>query len=482
MARLKSSNILHFAPDAKRLWLFDAKGNNFVLGRELRAGHTEKFASKFTTKSWTTFLQPKMNIAWLPPESVFLKVIELPASNFDELFTMVEFQLEKISPVPPAQIVWTMHLLPTRRAAPVQPAAEAAVVENLQTVVVVIVDRAAVEQFLGKLAEERFQPDRLEVPLLDQLDAIITGEDGVWILPLNVGNQSTALTVWQGGGALRHLSFIHLPATGDRAAELKHQLELITWSGEVEGWLAESPQWHLVADPALAAVWEPLVKSTVEANVRLSAPVPPAELATRTARRAAAASPKSNLMPAEHLVQYRQQFVDRLWLQALFALGAAYILFLIVYFSVASVLGLKASRIQQEVAGMGAAYTNALQLEARYDVLKQRQDLKFAALDCWKLVAENLPEGLMLQRFGFADGKDLSLSGTCSADQINLIADKDRFYDRIRKAQKDGQTMFSQDPTVGSQLLYRQIGANSSGNYSWNFGVELMRAEADQLP
>ena len=33
MARWNSCNILHFAPDAKRLWQFVAKGGGFVLGR-----------------------------------------------------------------------------------------------------------------------------------------------------------------------------------------------------------------------------------------------------------------------------------------------------------------------------------------------------------------------------------------------------------------------------------------------------------------
>jgi len=479
MARWHSCNILNFAPDAKRLWQFNAKGDNYVLDREVRVAHVEPLPAKLVTKSWTSLWQPKLNVACLPPESVFLKVVELPASSFDEILAMVEFQLEKLSPVPVVQVLWTMHLLPSRRAAvPAAPVpAEGAVAENLQTVVVVLVDRKAVELFLGKLAEEQYQPDRLEVPWLDQLDAIIGDEDGVWLLPLNGSSPTSALTVWQSGGILHHLSFINLPSTGDRAAEFKNQLELVAWSGEVEGWLSPSPAWHLIADPAVASEWESFLKKTVEGFVRVSAPQSAVALAARTARRAAHADPRANLLPADYLLRYRQQFVDRLWLRGLFAVGVLYGVFLVAYFAAVTVKNFKTVQKEQQVSALGGSYTNSLQLRAQYDVLKEREELKFAALDCWKLVADQLPADLTLQQFNFSNGKSLSLSGTCTSDQIELIEAKDKFYDHIRKAQRNGQFIFSQDPTTGSQLMQHPIGA--TGNYTWSFSLELVRGETE---
>ncbi len=88
---------------------------------------------------------------------------------------------------------------------------------------------------------------------------------------------------------------------------------------------------------------------------------------------------------------------------------------------------------------MSGSYTNALQLKARYDVLKERQDLKYAALDCWKLVAEQLPDGVSLQRFSFADGQKLSLNGTAPAGSN---CPNHCFHDALRKAKLNGQPMF----------------------------------------
>ncbi|MEY4918109.1 MAG: hypothetical protein RL616_2022, partial [Verrucomicrobiota bacterium] len=257
MARWNSCNLLHVAPDAKRLWQFDAKGGSFVLAREQRVPHTETMPAKFVAKSWSSLWQPKLNLAWLPPENVFLRVIELPAANAEETFSMVELQLEKLSPIPVTQVVWTMHALGTHSSA----AKADGTVESLQTVMVIIAARSAVEEFLGKLEKEGYLADRLEVPMLDQLEAVAATGDGVWLFPFSMSGQNAALVAWRDSGALRSLSFVTLPAVGDRAAELQQQLSLLMMAGEVEGWLTSEPKWNLVADPANATEWENVLRA-----------------------------------------------------------------------------------------------------------------------------------------------------------------------------------------------------------------------------
>src|SRR5882724_9708174 len=179
MARWHSCNILHTAPDANRLWQFDAKTG--ALNREAGSLSGVAVSSGLTEKSWTSLWQKKLNVAWLPPENVFLRIIELPKSSFGETLAMVELQLEKLSPIPVAQIVWTLQLLPQAPA------------ENLQTVIVVIVERKVVEGFLGKLEAQNYLADRLEVPMLDQLAATPASEDGAWIYPALLNGQNAAL-------------------------------------------------------------------------------------------------------------------------------------------------------------------------------------------------------------------------------------------------------------------------------------------------
>jgi len=489
MARWHSCNILQIAFDANWLWHFEAKGGGFALNREHRGALDEPLPSRSIAKSWSSLWQPRLNVAWLPPENVFLRVIELPRSNFAETLAMVELQLEKLSPMPVAQIVWAIHILP-RHSNPSPrsetgadaPAAGETKPEDLQTVIVVIVERSVVEEFLGKLEGRGFLADRLEVPMLDQLEATTGMEDNrsrpgeaaadAWIYPVALAGQSAALVAWWCGKVLRSLSYVVLPPTGERVKNLQAQLAQLAWAGELEGWLtAPLIQWHLVADPAVAAEWESVLRESLGGPVRVAPALPPAELAARTARRAAVADSHTALLPAEFPVRYRQQFVDRLWLRGLAAAGVLYAIGVAIYFCATGVLAYRTRAVERQVAALSGNYTGVMELKARFDVLKERQDLKYAALDCWKVVAERMPTNVALQRFSFVDGQKLLLSGTAAADQVNTIFD---FNTSMQKTTNSDRLMFSPE---GGEPVNPRIAANKA---TWSFSLQLQHAEGLQ--
>ncbi len=489
MARWHSCNIVQLAPDASRLWQFDAKGGGFAPGRELRTAIDQPLPPRLVAKSWSSLWQPRLNVAWLPPENVFLRVIELPRSSFDETLAMVELQLEKLSPIPVAQIVWTIHVLSRRGASSGQTEAGTGAAaggepkaEDLQTVVVIIAERGGVEEFLGQLEGRGYLADRLEVPMLDQLEAGAPAEDGLsrqsaaaaeaWIYPVSLAGQSAALVAWWCGGTLRSLSFVALPPAGDRAKTLKAQLAQLAWAGELEGWLTTPPnRWHLVADPVNAADWEKALRDGLGEPVEITPPLPPAELAMHTARRAAAAGTRAPLLPAEYPARYRQQFVDRLWLRGLATTGVLYAIGVAIYFGAVALLNMQTQKVERQVAAISGSYTNTIQLKARLDVLRERQELKYAALDCWKMVAEQIPPGIALQRLSFADGQRLALNGTSTPDQISTLFD---FNNGMQKARLENQPMFRTG--AGDPLVYRQNG----NTVTWNFGLQLQRQEASR--
>jgi hypothetical protein len=98
--------------------------------------------------------------------------------------------------------------------------------------------------------------------------------------------------------------------------------------------------------------------------------------------------------------------------------------------------------------------------------LQERQNLKYAALDCWKLVADNLPEGITLQRFGFGDGRTLSLNGTTTQDQIDSLY---TFNTTLKDAKLNGQAMFkSADAPAWHQY---------QNNVTWSFSLQLQHEE-----
>ncbi len=447
-------NVLAVGADARQLWHFDARGGRYSLSREHTALDGEPLPPALVSKDWRTLFQPKLNIAWLPPEHVFLRVIHLPRSDFGETLSMVELQLEKLSPIPVGQVVWSVQVLP--HSDPTQ-----------QTVVVTVVARSAVEEFLGQLEGQGYLADRLELPLLDQLQTTPIARDGAWVYPETGAAKNTALVAWWYGGVLQNLDLLTLPEA-NRASSVKEQLMQMAWAGELEGWLSAAPTWHLVAGASEAAEWEPPLREGLEQSIETLSPPAPRELAALTARRSAQTDARTNLLPVEYATRYHQQFVDRLWMRGVVAIGLLYLVFVAYYMSRLGYATYQTRGVEAQVAALGPTYTNAIQLRDRYKVLKDRQELKFAALDAWNLTAKNLPDGVALESMNFSQGKTLSLSGTAAAGEYQKIVDFDR---AMRREMVNGQLFF--DPNRGSTPTWREQGNLGS----WTLTLELKRSD-----
>ncbi len=452
MARWNSCNVLEHSPDGCRLWHFD--GGSFNLNREQTCRAGEPLPPNLVAKNWSSLYQKKLNIAWLPPEHVFIRVAQFPASAPDEARAMVELQLEKLSPIPVTQAVWTMHSV-------------AGAAGSMQTIIVVIVARNVVEEFLGKLEGEGYLADRLELPLLDQLQATQIREDGAWIYPVAQSARHTAMVAWWYGGMLHNVDLLMLPALPNRAAGLRDQLMQMAWGGELDGWLTSPPRWHLVMEETTATEWQKPLQEGLEQSVEVVPPLPAKELAARTARRAAESAPNTTLLPPEFAARYQQQLVDRLWMRGLGAVLGIYLAGVMIYFIALSFLSYKTNGVEQQAAGLGGAYTNALQLNAQLKVLRERQELKYAALDSWQAVAETMPAGITLNSLNFSGGKKLSLSGSAPADQAGAVID---FSDSLRKFSVRGHPLFdtSRNDPPRTQVV-------PGGGINWSYELELKR-------
>ena len=452
---ISSCNVLQVGPQSRQIWQFDARNGGFALNRE-QTSLTGETLPAGLAKDWRSLWQKKLNIAWLPADQVFLRVAQFPASEFNETLSMVELQLEKLSPIPVAQIVWSIQVLPHSGG-------------NMQTVIVIIVARDVVEQFLGELEGQGYLADTLELPILDQLQATPVNSDGVWIYPEAIGGPNAALAAWWYGGVLQNLDMLNLPPT-NRSAGVKEQLTQMAWAGELEGWLTSPPRCHLVASGGTAAEWEPILRSGLDQPMEVIEPLPPPRLAAATAERAAATPPNANLLPAEFSTRYHQQFVDRLWMRGLLALCGLYLAGVAVYMVALGVANIRTGKVEQQVAERANSYTNAIQLDARYKILKERQDLKFAALECWKAVAEHMPEALTLENCNFNDGKRFTISGTVSNDEMTKVSD---FEAALKKHTLDGQPLFD---IFGSETAtLRRINPTTT---SWSLNLILKRSEA----
>ena len=451
-------NVLSVNADTRQLWQFDARNQQFNLRGDQMARNGEQLPPNLIGKSWSTLVQKKLNVAWLPAENVFLRVAQFPVSTPEETRSMVELQLEKLSPIPVTQALWTMHVLP-------QTAAPSA--ENLQTIIVTVVSRESVEEFLGKLEGQGYMADRLEVPVLDQLQATRVAGDGAWVYPEIGSAGNRALVAWWYGGVLQNLAFLSLEQGPNGSASFKDQIVQMAWAGELEGWLTSPPRWHLVAEGAEG--WQRALQEATDQPVEVLPPLPARELASLTAKRAALEDANNNLLPPEFASRYQQQFVDRLWGRGLLAALAIYGIGLAIFFVALGVFSHVTAGVEAHADSLSGTYTNYLQMRAKLGILQEREVLKSAALDCWAAVAETMPTGLTLDTMNFSDlnGSRLSLTGTAPADQVLAVSD---FYEKLRKWETaDGKPLFgSNEGGVPTTQLNP-----GGGTVRWSFELDL---------
>ncbi len=199
-------------------------------------------------------------------------------------------------------------------------------------------------------------------------------------------------------------------------------------------------------------------------------PLAPAELAALTCKRVASDGLHTNLLPPEYSARYRQQFIDHLWMRLLGATLVVYLLSIGTYFGWTYAASVKLSGVQKEIAGLGASYTNALQLKERVKVLRDQLDLQYAALDCYKAVAETLPEGVTLDSLNFDRGRKIALFGSADSSSGDKVYE---FNEAIRNAKVKDQPLFSK---VSAPASNKQPGGQ---HLSWSFNCEIKRADTE---
>jgi hypothetical protein len=279
MARWYSANVLQSTAGGRRLWHLGVTGGRFTVEDEATLLASEPCPPLIVGKDWQTLFRPRLNIAWLPADQVFFRAAQLPTSDPAEIASMVELQLEKLSPLPVTHIVWSIYLLPRAADKP----------DALQTVIVIIAARSAVEAFLGQLEAEGYISDRLEAPGLEQLLAAKINEEGIWIFAGAAGEP--ALVAWCYGGTIQNLTAVTLSAGPERGPQLKTQLEQVAWAAEMEGWLTGPLKIHFVAGDAEAGFWQDAFKEWGE-PVRVVPPASTNELAALTPNAVPAKPPR----------------------------------------------------------------------------------------------------------------------------------------------------------------------------------------------
>lgn len=448
---ISSCNILDAASDPQKLWGFEASGNRFKLTSEAALAEGKPFPAKQVRKNWQTLLQRRVNIVWLPSEQVFVRVVQLPAADRAETRSMVSIQLEKLSPLPVNQIVWSMESLPVAD-------------QSMQSVIVLMARKETVDALTAKLDDAGYQPDSLELPCLQQLQTLESRSDGVWLYPIQERANLFCLAAWWYGGALQSLQILQLPEGADQATRLTDQLTQTAWAGEMEGWLGATRTCRLCAEAgSLENLVAPL-KTWSGAEVERVVPLSGKLLAEKVVEKAAADEHRANLLPAEQVARYYQRQVDRLWMNGLVVIVAAYSIGVLIYLGALQTLKFQKNKVLSQIAQLGISYTNTIKLDEQIQVLQTQIELKYNALDCLAVVANTMPLDLTLDSLQLSQGQltnqTLLLNGTASPGQQSQVTE---FYTDLSQAKVGERKFFSKvsAPTIeqrGQTVVWRITG------------------------
>jgi len=433
-----SCNLLESATEGSRLCQFSVSSKKVKLSGDLRVAEGDDPPAKAVGKDWSDLLRRKLNIATLPPEKVFLRVVELPECEPDELLPMVEFQIEDLSPLPMAQTVWSAEAVPGSTGT-----------EGNQTVLVMIAERGVVEGRLDELEAVNYLADRVEVPLLRELVPGEPREDGAHIQLVQGADSVLALVSWWFAGRLRDVNSFNLPDTAASRDELVEKINSVALAGEVAGWMPDEPACHLAKRGDVAADWNTALAKCF-GRIREVEPMSEVDLAT-AAVEFTARTTAPGLMLEDYSARNRQRFQDGLWMQGVKGAVALMLIGLCFFFAYGSWLQSDLDDLNQQVKVQGLQYTNALSLKAKMQTLKKQEALKTAALNAWSEVAIGLPGELKFTQLMFSsdrtlDGntsRKLRIVGTADDGKETFIDDYNLVLARMEVEGREGQKLFS---------------------------------------
>ena len=430
--------MLEPAIEGSRLFQFSVSSKKVKLSGDLRVAEGEDPPAKVVGKDWSDLLSRKLNIATLPPEKVFLRVVELPECESDELLPMVEFQIEDLSPLPMAQAVWSAEVVPGSAGA-----------EGNQTVLVMIAERGVVGDRLDELEAVNYLADRVEVPLLRELVPGEPREDGAHIQLVQGADSVLALVSWWFDGRLRDVNSFNLPDTAASRDELVEKINSVALAGEVAGWMPDEPACHLAKRGDVAADWNTALAKCF-GRIREVEPMSEVDLAT-AAVEFTVRTTAPGLMLEDYSARNRQRFQDGLWMEGIKGAVALMLIGLCFFFAYGSWLQSDLDDLNQQVKVQGLQYTNALSLKAKMQTLKKQEALKTAALNAWSEVAIGLPGELKFTQLMFSSDRTLEgntsrklrIVGTADDGKETFIDDYNLVLARMEVKGREGQKLFS---------------------------------------
>lgn len=412
-----------------------------------------------TPSRWLEQLKPELGkgryrlATAVNSSELFCKRISLPTVDPAEVAQMAPLQVEKLSPLPLNDVVWSYEIL--------------AASEGRSDVLIVFGRKENLVQCVSGFGDE-FLPDLIDVDLLllwrglrakgDFKDKNYSG-----LLWIDVPSKVAKCVLLKGSTPLL---IEHLALEGLDAAGLARAWSVMLLSAEANLGVGKLDALFLLCPADMhASVSAELATELrvsvfpVEASGSLS---PAVGLAHRALRNGQA---QVNLLPTDYVQrQQKKQFRQQAKFIGAIAL-AVYVLAILAFAGISKWRQFSMGRMEAKLKQLEEEYAKARLLQAEVNFLKQKLDDRRSALETLRAVSEALPAQSSLQLFNYRQTQGVDLRGTAQNDtDVNDLLRKLKesdLFDQVRTGPIKGI------PGRGSEVTFEIVctlaGAGKAG-------------------
>ena len=379
---------------------------------------------------WLTQLRPELGkgrfrlATAVNSAELFCKRISLPTMDPAEVAQMAPLQIEKHSPLPLAEVVWSYEIL----------AAE----EGHSDVLIVFGKKENLVRCVSGFGDE-FLPDLIDVDLMLlwrglQAQGVFKDKKFCGLLWIDVPSKMAKCVLFEGG---KPLVIEHLALEGMDATGLARAWSVLLLSAEAALGVAGIEELFLLSPAdmrdAVSAELTSELRTTVTPIEASGALSPSMGLARRALRNG---HTQVNLLPTDYVQrQQKKQFRQQARLVGAIVL-AAYVVAILGFLGISQWRQFSMNRIDARLQELDADYAKARLLQAEVSFLIQKLDDRRSALETLRVVSESLPDQASLQLFNYRQTQGVELRGTAQSDSdVNDLLRKlkeSNLFDQVR--------------------------------------------------
>lgn len=344
----------------------------------------------------------------LRSSEMLMRVVELPATQADEIADMAALQIDKISPFPADQLAFSHEVLQQS--------------EERSLVLLATAKRSCIDNLGDTFKEKGIHIHSIDSRALGWMhllgDAGHIAKDGCDIIIIDDGIEFSLIIA--NDGVPLAFRMLHAPTADDGLDEIVEEIGYTLTTLDSEHDLKSPSTIQYWSKEALSACLRAQLsaKSGLRVLHRSLDELPP--LSEGIVRRALNGHSRIELIPREWIEHEKNKQLRKKAIMASSVVVGVWLAALFIFFTVYKVRDLQLSSTKKRADAIAPAATQALENRQKLKALKVYTDRSDSALECLREVTKLLPPvgDIEFLKYSYDKGKAASIRGTAGNDEL----------------------------------------------------------------